>query len=267
MSTVDVPLGPIAARCATHPEEAASGTCSRCGTFFCDGCVKRVFDKEWCSACAARPEVNYLERLRLKLWGRRDSAAWMFGAFSLVLAAFTIRALLLRRLFWPLTLLMGACAVVSMAFFLGKRWARESLIVTTLSCGGAFLMRGLQGPAFVFLISGFSATLFYFNTRNRLFFQQPVSTLRLQRLWHAIENNPLARSAMNLGLASVLFPLFAPFAVIFGVVGLMRVNPQATPPIGRKGQAIAGLVLGLLMTALWGLFVWTFIAANVDKDS
>jgi hypothetical protein len=33
---------------------------------------------------------------------------------------------------------------------------------------------------------------------------------------------------------------------------LRRVDPSAYPPIGRKGYAIAGIVLGALGTLVWG---------------
>ncbi|WP_224240921.1 DUF4190 domain-containing protein [Hyalangium gracile] len=264
MSTLDVPLGPTSARCATHPTEASSGTCARCGTFFCPRCVKRISNQDWCSACAARPEVDYLERLRLKLWGRRDAAAWVFGAFGLLLALITILSVLQRRMSWLLQLLMAACAVASITFFLGRKWAREALIVTSLSCAMAFLAVGPRASAVVFLVAGCSVSLLYLNTRNRLFFQEQVSTARLQRLWNVLENNPRARDAMNLGLASLFFPLFAPMALLLGVVALQRVDPHAQPPIGRKGQAIVGIVLGTVMTVLWGLLLWS--VANSSRE-
>ncbi len=40
------------------------------------------------------------------------------------------------------------------------------------------------------------------------------------------------------------------------MIGLARVNPDARPPIGRKGMAIAGLVLSGVGIALWAtLFI------------
>jgi hypothetical protein len=266
VSTLDVPLGPIAPRCATHLEEAASGTCSRCGTFFCTACVQWIFDQPWCPVCAARPEVNYLERFRRKLWGRRDAAAWVTGALGLALTAVALRAMWQQRTFWLPGLLMVACAASCTAFFVGWRRAREALIATTLGCAAGFLAFGSQVSSIVFLFGAVFATFLYFDTRNRLFFQQPVSASRLQRLWHERENNPRARDAMNLGLASLLFPLFAPLAVIIGVVALQRVDPHATPPIGRKGQAIAGIALGTIMMLLWGVMVWTVMGSSSSGE-
>jgi hypothetical protein len=269
VSSVDIPLGPIAPRCATHPEEAATGTCSRCGTFFCAGCVRWIFDKAWCAACAARPEIDYLERFRLKLWGRRDATTWVIGVVGLGLAVVaglggTVVVLGGRgdRGLWLWVLVFGAGAVASAAFFLGMRWAREALMGVWLSCAVACWLFRLEGAAFFFLFLGIGAVFSYFDTRNRLFFKRPVSPARLQRLWHVRENNPRARDAMNLGLASFFFPLFAPLAIVFGVVALRRVDPHAMPPIGRKGQAIIGIVLGVGLLALWSVLLWRFFARD-----
>lgn len=266
MSTVDVPLESIAPRCATHPEEAATGTCSRCGTFFCAGCVRWVFGKAWCATCAARPEIDYLEHFRLKLWGRRDVIAWVVGAVGLALAVVAglgVAVVVLGKgdwTFWLWVMVFGAGMVASTTFFLGMRWAREALMGVWLSCAVACWMFQFAGAAFFFLFLGMGAVISYFDTRNRLFFKRPVSPARLQRLWHLLENNPRARDAMNLGLASFFFPLFAPLAIAFGVVALRRVDPHAMPPIGRKGQAITGLVLGVGLLALWSLVLWRFFA-------
>ncbi len=265
MSSLDVPLGPSEPRCATHPEEAATGTCSRCGTFFCAECVRWIFGKAWCSTCAARPEVNYLERFRLKLWGRRDASTWVVGAIGLALAAATVLGGWEERPRWLLRLVFGAVAVASAAFFLGMRWAREALVGISLSCAVACWLFGFEGTAFLFLFIGVTAIVISFDTRNRLFFQRPVSAARLQRLWHVRENNPRARDAMNLGLASFVIPVFAPLAILVGVVALRRVDPHAMPPIGRKGQAISGLVLGVGSLVMWSLLLWRlFVQARLD---
>ncbi|WP_257459184.1 hypothetical protein [Archangium lipolyticum] len=40
--------------------------------------------------------------------------------------------------------------------------------------------------------------------------------------------------------------------LVCSIIGLRRVNPNAHPPIGRKGQAIAGIVLGTVGCLIWG---------------
>lgn len=267
MSSLDVPLGPLAPRCATHPEEAATGTCSRCGTFFCAACVQWVVGKELCPACAARPEVAYLERYRLKLWGRRDASTWVVGTAGLGLAVAAVLSVVERRALGSLALTFAVGAAASIAFFLGWRWARGVLVGTSLGCTVACWVFASPGFAVVFLFLSGASIVYFFDTRNQLFFRRPVSEARLQRLWHLRENNPRARDAMNLGMSSFLMPLFAPLAIILGVVALMRVDPHATPPIGRKGQAIAGIALGLGALALWGLLLWRFFArASLDME-
>jgi uncharacterized RDD family membrane protein YckC len=45
----------MSARCTTHPEHEATGTCSRCGTFVCERCATRRADgSTHCTACDAR---------------------------------------------------------------------------------------------------------------------------------------------------------------------------------------------------------------------
>ena len=258
MSSLDVPLGPIEPRCATHSEEVATGTCSRCGTFFCAGCEQQVFGKAWCATCAARPEVAYLERFRLKLWGRRDATTWMMGAAGLGLAVMAVLSAVEQHTLWPFAVILAVGSAVRIAFFLGWRWAREVLVITSLGSTVACWAFESQGLAILFLFLSAASIVYFFDTRNQLFFRRPVPEARLQRLWHLRENNPRARDAMNLGLSAFFFPLFAPLAIVLGTVALRRVDPLAMPPIGRKGQALSGIVLGMGALALWSVVLWRF---------
>ncbi len=255
MSAADVPLGPLPPRCAAHREEAAEGTCVRCGSFFCAACARRVLDQDYCAPCAARLDTQHLERLRLKLWGRRDGWAWSVGLVSLVLAVVAVRGL------WEgapvvIMLALGACAGAGVAFFLGVRWAREALVGTPLICALVCGLSQSQGTAVLLLLMALTAAPLYFDTRNRLFFRLEVSAASLQRLWHLRENNPLARHALSLGLSALVLPVLAPVALVLGVLALRRVDRDANPPIGRAGQAIAALVLGLAAPLLWSLLLW-----------
>ncbi|MDY7231228.1 DUF4190 domain-containing protein [Hyalangium rubrum] len=249
MSVADVPLGPLTPRCATHPREPAAGTCSRCGAFFCGGCERFIFGKVYCTACSQRPEINYLNEFRLKHWGRRDGGVWMAGLASLGLAVVAVQGLTHQRP-WP-ALPFLACAVAGGVFFLGLRWGREALIAVPLLGAVLSAVRGDFPNAGLLLILALGAVALYFSPRIRLFFRVPIPPEQLQRLWDLYENNPRARDAMNLGLASFFLPLFAPFAIALGVVGLRRVNPDAVPPVGRKGHAIAGIVMGVLALSGW----------------
>jgi hypothetical protein len=263
VSIPDVPLGPITPRCATHPEEAASGTCARCGTFFCGQCVQLIFDKVWCATCAARPEINYLERFRLKLWGRRDTWAWLIGVGSIILGVVTIMALVSRV--EPLVVgILAAHAVTGVGFFLGVRWARHALIGTPLLCSVVAGLSAGPNAGFLMFILFLCALTVYFDARNQLFFRREISPERLRRLWHLHENNPLARTALSCATGGVLFPVFAPFAIVFGVLALRRVDPEAIPPIGRKGQAITAIVLGAAVVLLWALVLVPVVSRRLS---
>jgi hypothetical protein len=255
VSTIDASFKPLTPRCATHEGEPATGTCARCGAFFCVRCVQHVSDKDLCEACAARPEVRYLELFRLKLWGKRDGSAWAVLLASLGGVAVVVHELT-SRTSWPHVLAFGACALTGALFFLGLRWAREALVLVPLVAGAACWAQAERLGGTTLIIVGLLAVSIYFDTRSQLFFRRPITPERLQRLWNRLENNPRARDAMSLGFASLLFPLFIPLAVIMGVVALRRVDPEAVPPIGRRGQAIAAIVFSLLSLAAWTWLYW-----------
>ncbi len=47
----------------------------------------------------------------------------------------------------------------------------------------------------------------------------------------------------------------APISLLCFIIGLRRVNPAATPPIGRKKQSIAGIVINTVSLVGWS-FIW-----------
>jgi hypothetical protein len=262
--SLEVPLSQQS-RCAVHPEELAGGTCTRCGSFVCGACatvLPAMGPQVYCQACAARPELNYLEALRLRYWGKRDGTAWVVGLVTLGLCLLSVMVLgetgFTSQQELPWMLLSWAPVPVGVAYFLGKPWARHALVATPWVMALVASAVNWQGRI-VFLLTAVLVSLFALNmhraTRTQLFFRVPVSSGKLRALWDLRFNNPLARQALNLGLGALFMPAFAPFAMICGAVALARVNPNATPPIGRKGQALAGVVLGAVSILLWSL-VW-----------
>jgi hypothetical protein len=211
-----------------------------------------------CAPCAERPEVNYLEVLRQRFWGRRDEWAWGVGAGSLLLLALALAVLPGRH--WLLALCLAAWAALGFAFFLGLPWARPGL----LAAPGVLAVIGVPlaglwvlGPLFV----AFSWALsIYQDPRNQLFFRRELPADKLQRLWHRHVNNPLARHALSLGVLSFMMPLAAPVAMTCGIVALQRVNPSATPPIGRRGQALLAIGLAVGAGVLWATVIWPRVA-------
>ena len=258
--SVDVPPSALP-RCAVHPDELAGSTCARCGSFVCTACTTWVMGTLYCAACAARPEVNYLESFRLKYWGRRDPGAYLVGGGTLVFAWGGVAALQEGYVYSALAML--AAVVVGMAYFLGKRWARLPMLLTPLVLG---LLATLASdtPAFAPALLVFvAAAQLYMDPRGKLFFRVEVSERELRRLWEREVNNPLARHAVALGLSALFLPLFAPFAILLGFLALRRVDLQARPPIGRRGQALAGVALGLGAVALWVFVVVPFLSGGL----
>lgn len=253
MASADVSSA-TAPRCAVHPESPAGGICGRCGGFFCAGCATWVLGAVYCTACAALPEVNSLETFRLKLWGRRDTWAWLLGSWGLVALGLGAALLVAGDTFAGVLALTWA--TVGVGCFLRQGWARVGLLAVPVGMVVAGLVREdavLGVPALLLL--GIAYTL-HQDPRHRLFFRLPIPDAVLSRLWDRYENNPLARLGLQLGIYGVLAPVLAPLALGLGFVALRRVNPEARPPIGRRGQALAAMGLGLGSLVLWGSLLW-----------
>jgi hypothetical protein len=263
MTTQPVPDAPVTqeARCFVHPEEPALGTCARCGTFFCAQDRRMVGDKDYCAACAMRPEVDYLEAFRLQYWGKRDVWAWLVAFGALINLAFGLQLLASSPENLLFAIISLAAAAVGACFWAGLPFARPALCLVPIIS----LLVGLvtQGPRA--LVSGLLPILItlviYNDTRNKLFFRELVSPEALQKAWNLYSNNRVARTGFALSILGILAPIFAPIALACSIIGLRRVDPTAHPPIGRKGQAIAGIVLGSI-GILWGLALLVITVAG-----
>jgi hypothetical protein len=247
---------PEGARCQSHPEQPALGACARCGGFYCREDHEIVEGKVYCSACAGRPDVDYLEGFRLKYWGRRDTWTWMVGLGALVNLGLGLFLLSNGN---PDVLLIGlfslASAAVGACFWWGLPWARQaflfvpvvSLLIGVATGGASAVVRGMVPIGITYSI--------YNSTRNKLFFKQEVSREALKTAWDLYMNNTMARAGFLLGFMGLLVPGVGLIALLCSVLGLRRVNPDAHPPIGRKGMAIAGIVLGAVGSLGWGAFL------------
>lgn len=245
------------ARCQSHPDQAVLGTCARCGTFFCALDRENVNGKDYCATCATRPEVDYLEAFRLKYWGKRDAWTWLVG-FGAILNLATGAGVLMQEELGDAGLLIGlislASGAVGVCFWMGMPFARlalcfvpiVSMVVSGFTAGAAAAGRGIW-PVLITLA-------IYQNTRNKLFFKEEVPREALEKAWHLYANNTVARAGFMLSLIGLLVAPLAAVALLCSIIGLRRVDPTASPPIGRKGQAIAGIVLGTVSILGWTAF-------------
>lgn len=270
---------PPGAWCAAHPTVPAAAVCARCGVFVCASDVRTLDGVDHCATCASRPDVDYLEALRLRLWGRRNGWAWFFGLSGL--------ASLLQGGSLPLwwisgegaapngTQLLGAAVTAAHGVFgvllwLGKPVARWGLLGTT-AIGGVIAASGLpslDGPAvwfigFAWLMGLAIVVSAVADVRTRLFLKLDVSREALRRLHDVTYNNAHGRQAAVVGVAGFLVPFLAPVAIILGIIGLTRVNPSARPPIGYRGRSIAGVVLGVLGSLWWVAVLAGLVLARV----
>ncbi|PTL77113.1 hypothetical protein [Vitiosangium sp. GDMCC 1.1324] len=244
--------------CALHPERPAVGTCARCGAFFCEPETIRHGERAYCEACGRRPEVSYLEELRVRLWGKRDTWAWLMMLSAPAHVALCITMGLDGM--WNWAVLAGADAVVVTAWFLGVRLARPALLLLPPAWMVGLLLKDrealhvvlLMAPPMALALAAFSST------RSQLFFRLEVDPGRLERLWEAHGNNPLASRALLCGLVGLLVPVAAPVAVLLGWAALRRVNPEAHPPVGKKAQALEAMMLGGL-----SMLGWTYLLVRL----
>jgi hypothetical protein len=234
-------------RCSVHSDRLAVGACTRCGAFYCAEDRRVLHGQDYCATCAARPDVDYLEGFRLKVWGKRDAWAWLVGLGAVVGALGALVMLSQGDSEQLLAVLFGlSSAGVGVCFWLGMPWARLAFVlmrVVGVCLGFATMEAEGIGASLVPLIV---SLIIYNDTRNKLFFKEEVSREALQKAWHLYQNNPLARGGMWAGIFGLLIPGVAILALVCSIIALRRVDPHATPPVGRKGQAIAGIVLGTL---------------------
>jgi hypothetical protein len=254
--------------CTAHPQEPISGTCDRCGNFVCRLDSERdPSGRTICADCrTVHGTADWLEKFRLELWGKRDAYAWLFGALGLIYTAVAI-GISLSALSSGAS---GAFVVVGMFFVLGavqaayffrQRWARIAIIVIpVLVCfANIGIMAAVPGarPNGMPLFGVILPLAAYFDTRNKLFFKIEVPETKLLKLWDTLRNNQLARTGFACGLLGLLIPGLGVIGLICSIVGLRRVNPDAVPPIGKKGYAIAGIILSGMGILLWAaLFVF-----------
>lgn len=228
--------------------------------FLCALDERRLDAHVYCAACVVLPEVDYLEAYRLQFFGkRRDGWSWLFGIGGLINLTIAISGL--SRLVRPdasvTTLDVTFAAffvpfgVVQLGWFFKQRWARVGLILAFFvllvfvgASGGVMALPALIIPGAVIA----TATT---NVRSKLFFELEVPREALRKDWALYHDNRLARSAQSMAIGSLIMPLFAPFAVVSGVVALRRVNPLSTPPVGNRTAALVGIVLGSVTTVGW----------------
>ncbi|WP_434384085.1 B-box zinc finger protein [Melittangium boletus] len=260
MNAISREPGSSRVRCERHPERAVLGACARCGTFICQEDRRLVNGVDYCETCAARPEVDSLETMRRKYWGRRDGWAWFFLLGALAWFVFLRqRSGTHEPPGLPATLLSLSGIVLGLCYWLGLPFARWGPCLLALAHLGFTVIQRNAGGVMLGLVPLTVSLTLLVDTRSRLFFQQPVSDEALGLLWRRHVGNPLARTGFLLSLVGVLVVPVAPFALVFSLLALARVSPTAVPPIGGRNKAVAGIVC-----AAGSLLAWTILLGPRD---
>lgn len=236
--------------------------CERCGIFLTPEATAHLFGKTYCTACAARSDVNYLKAYRDAHWGKRDSWAWLYGVVALfeMLTALSVFVLPTESKWGQSAGGASGAAVLVLAsvihalFWLGVKAARPVLLGLAIV---VFIDNAIQGGQPNILEIIFAAAVL-FSTRNKLFFRIEPTEKQLLKAWRAVHDNRIALWSRGLALIALMSMLswvglahlaavtlvLSMGSVMTGVVGLKRVNPAATPPVGQRGAALFGIIGG-----------------------
>jgi hypothetical protein len=256
--------------CTAHPAQAIVGSCNRCGNFVCALDSKAVKNELHCLDCAGRV-VDHLGALREEYWGKRDGWGWLIGGIGTIKNVLTVAGVV-ALLFTSgagttvnlqLLGLLGflvLSTVVSVGYFLGRSFARGGLIVLSL-LGFVLIPLDTMTPAGINasmnVVGLLMSIAIYADTRNKLFFKVDPGEKQLEKLWQRLKNNQLAQTGLFASILGLLIPGVSLIALACSLIGLSRVNPTATPPIGRRGMAIAGTILSVV-----GLVGWVVLIAG-----
>lgn len=255
---------PADARCPEHPDAVAIASCQRCGRFVCGADAQVLLQGTFCTACAMRPEVSFLDAFKRAHFGVRDGWAWTFGmsgVAALLAAALVLKIALSddRAGLFAFAALLGASGALGVAFFFGVPMARWGLALLVGVC--ALLLLATEGPWALPLVvpPGLIVTSALVSVPNRLFFRLDVPVQTLERAWRRRYDNPGAQQAVSWALLGVLVPLFLPIALVSAALALRRVDPRAQPPVGGKTPALFALVLSCV-----ALLSWAFALTSRD---
>jgi hypothetical protein len=264
-----LPQSWVGARCAQHPERSAAACCERCGAFHCREEQRELEGKFFCGPCAARPEFDPLAEVRQRYWGRLSGGAVFVGLVGLtegLLALGTVLEL-------PL---LGAAMLISAGlkfqFFTGRpRWVRLVVPLTPFLMAAGFMVHellrtrdpdalarhlgaSLLSALFAFFFLGAVAI----SPITRLFFKIEVPRPALNKIWKRHQRSPIARQALGMAIIGLFLPVLVPISAGLAVYGLVRKNPEAFPPVGRRGFAVAALVLNALSLAFHLTRLWIY---------
>lgn len=265
----DVAQAEPVARCAQHPGQAATGTCDRCGSYFCGQCYREIGGKRFCSACLQRSGVDYLADFKKRVWGKRDGYVWWLGLVgSLASLGFLVSGLLAmagRQSGGSVYLaVLGAVGLlVFVSYFLLLPWARAGIfafpvavIVLNVLSNPAEAGRAIGQQAIPFLIYASA----FASSRNKLAFRIDINAAALEKLYKGYYDNQLARAGLVGGGLSMLFPPLALLSLPCAIVGFRRASQREVwPPVGRRKSAIAGMVLSAIGLVEGSIFLFAYV--------
>lgn len=255
--------------CARHPERSAVGTCTRCGSYFCDDCHKTIAGRRLCAACLRIPGIDYLRETRDRYWGKRDGWVWYLGVVgTLSGASAALQSLATQD--WPRVALGIAHLSVAIPYLMLRPWARRWLFAwvpltgvgTLLTLDDPKLLPTPGAPPWMLWGLGAGSTLMialfafaaYTDSRNKLAFRIELDDVALQKLYGARANASASR-AFFYGLLSFFVPLLGIVSLVFGLRARRAANGDAWPPVGGQTKAAWGIGFSVTSLLLWaGVF-------------
>jgi hypothetical protein len=259
---------PAGSRCAAHVEAPAVSTCRRCGVFCCPSCTQLRAGYGFCSSCLEHPDIDYLETMRKRFWGKRDGWVWFFLVLWLpsTLSA-VVSSLMMRN--WLGALLQLVVIVPLVGYGLLRPWARMTLFLCALPAllvpflptfegiydptplGSALHRQLLWTSIAGGLVGILMISAAYASTRNRLAFRLPVSDAQLLQLYETRVANPLAARAVIYSLLSLLVPFSGPLALWLSWAALKKTRMTQWPPGAGARKAKVGVAISAFSTLLY----------------
>ncbi|MDF1660467.1 MAG: hypothetical protein P1V97_01760 [Planctomycetota bacterium] len=267
--------------CVIHADREAITNCQRCGDFICKKCLKRLPKSQVCQRCAKKYLIDAVDTFKARLWGRRDSHVCFLSGFGALLSLIFLAPLareIYQRSAWGggtasldtssimlLAIIFGVNTLITVTYFMLKKWARWALFLIPLLCLVApialFLLNTNLGMDYLSFSSIVSVLTFIavlsalLNPRTKLAFKIEISKKQLQTLYDRSKINREARNSVAVALLGLLVPPLLFASLFFAYIGLKKYDPDGWPPVEGIKQAQVGLAISLLGLLFWAIAI------------
>lgn len=259
-----------------HEHQGPRSSCERCGAFLCDGCVKLLFDRKVCASCDWTYGRQGILEMRDRFWGRPGE--WVCGCggvgvlLSLLLLVFSIQRIAESSLsasdfigiFFSLAVAFSGLWI-SFSYFFLRSWARKAVFLWPLFA--VALLQAAEMPLFTTSSEGVTVLIVYFfipmivlfqshhSPRTKLAFKIELSEKELEDYYSKTVLHPLSYHSFSLSFMGFFLPPLLLLSLLGSVIGILKYDPKAWPPIRGLPHALAGLFVSLFSLYFWAVVI------------